>query len=82
MVDTNVLIKLLGGDSSVLPILENANIYISAITEIEILSYTYSKQELEKVNYLLENRIVLDTLNSAIRMQSANYRKQKWLKNS
>ena len=80
LVDTNVLIKLLGGESSVLPILENANINISAITEIEILSYTYSKQELEKVKYLLENCIVLDTLNSEIRKQSANYRKQKMIK--
>ena len=39
LVDTNIILYLLGGDKTIIPILENKNLFISFISELELLSY-------------------------------------------
>ncbi len=48
LVDTNIASYLLGGDSSLAELLENKNVYVSFITELELLGFK-DISELEKL---------------------------------
>lgn len=39
-VDTNIILYLLGGDSTIAELLNGKQIYISFITQLELLSYS------------------------------------------
>lgn len=49
LLDTNILIYLLSGESSLIDILFENNCYISFITELELLSFYNINNENEKI---------------------------------
>ena len=80
LVDTNILIYLLDKNPGVLPVLENKSIYISFISELELLSCkNYTANELKVLNALLNDCIIID-INAEIKIFSVNYRIKNKLK--
>ena len=79
-VDTNILIYLLSGDNTLISILNQKQIYISFITEIELLSFAdLTVKERNKIVAMLKNFIVMD-LNESIKETTIRYRKDFKLK--
>lgn len=79
-VDTNILIYLLSGDNTLISILNQKQIYISFITEIELLSFAdLTVKERNKIVVMLKNFIVMD-LNESIKETTIRYRKDFKLK--
>ena len=79
-VDTNVLIYLLSGDNTLISILNQKQIYISFITEIELLSFAdLTVKERNKIVVMLKNFIVMD-INESIKETTIRYRKDFKLK--
>ncbi|MBN1599942.1 MAG: type II toxin-antitoxin system VapC family toxin [Bacteroidales bacterium] len=63
-VDTNTLIYLLDGDSSLADILNQRNIYISFITQLELLGYPEITEEDQfQIENLLDNCVIIDINN-------------------
>lgn len=61
MVDTNVLLYLMQGDSTLVSILEGKNIYVSFVTELELYSFRpLSQEEKSKINILLSQCTIID----------------------
>ena len=80
-VDTNVLIKLLNGDERIATFLSGNHIYISAITEIELLSKSsLTKDEIKKIKSLIEDCIVIDNFSDEIKSFAAKLRREKVVK--
>lgn len=79
LLDTNILIYLLSGESSLVDILFENNCYISFITELELLSFYKSSQDNEKIQPLLEDLTIID-INSNIKMNVVEIRKKNKLK--
>lgn len=79
LLDTNILIYLLSGESSLVDILFENNCYISFITELELLSFYKSSQDNEKIQPLLEDLTIID-INSIIKMNVVEIRKKNKLK--
>ncbi len=74
-VDTNILIYLLSGDNTLISILNQKQIYISFITEIELLSFAdLTDKERNKIVAMLKNFIVMD-INESIKETTIRYRK-------
>lgn len=79
-VDTNILIYLLSGDNTLISILNQKQIYISFITEIELLSFAdLTDKERNKIMAMLKNFIVMD-INESIKETTIRYRKDFKLK--
>jgi hypothetical protein len=79
-VDTNILIYLLGKDAALLPVLENKSIYISFISELELLSVrNYSAVEKRKLEQLLDDCIIID-INPEIKKLTIAHRLKNNLK--
>ena len=80
VVDSNILIYLIGGDKTLADYLENSNIYISFISEIELLSFQKLSEADEKlINKLLSNCIIMD-VNEFIKKRAISIRKDINLK--
>jgi len=68
--DTNILLYLLSGDKTLAEILDQKQVYISFITELELLGYKgISKQEQQIIKTFLKECIVVD-INSSIKEQT------------
>lgn len=77
LVDTNILIYFQNGFEGIDTILESKNMYISFISEMELLSYPNStKQELLATRTLLEECFIIEMnqeiKNKAIEIRSTN----------
>ncbi len=80
VVDSNILIYLIGGDKTAADYLENSNVYISFISEIELLSFQKLSEADEKlINKLLSNCIIID-VNEFIKKRAISIRKDINLK--
>ncbi|MDP2303350.1 MAG: type II toxin-antitoxin system VapC family toxin [Ignavibacteria bacterium] len=80
LVDTNIILYLLGGDKTIIPILENKNLFISFITELELLSFkNLSNTEIVIVKNFLSECSILD-INSKIKELAIDIRKKYKLK--
>ena len=67
VVDTNIILYLLNGDQTLSELLEEKLVYVSFITELELLSYSdLKKKEREKIQDFLNSIIVID-INPAIK---------------
>ncbi|WP_423146668.1 type II toxin-antitoxin system VapC family toxin [Rubrolithibacter danxiaensis] len=65
--DTNIILYLLSGDQTVADLLHNKNIFISFITELELLGYKdISTEEVIQIERLLADSSVID-INSEIK---------------
>jgi predicted nucleic acid-binding protein len=80
LVDTNILIYLLDKDAALVPLLDGKSIYISFISELEILSFkNYSAAEKSKLERLLNDCIIID-INPEIKRLAVRHRITKKLK--
>lgn len=67
LVDTNILIYLMGGDRSIQQILQGKVIYVSFVTELELIGMNLPKlSDLLKVKAILSDAIILP-LNESIK---------------
>ncbi|HHP7241400.1 MAG TPA: PIN domain-containing protein [Cyclobacteriaceae bacterium] len=75
LVDTNIALYLLSGDKGLSDLLYNKKLYVSFITQLELLSYhgVTSKEQVE-VEKFLEDCIIID-INSRIKQSVIKIRK-------
>jgi predicted nucleic acid-binding protein len=79
LVDTNVLIYLLSGDSAIADSLQDQQIVISFITEIELQCYEMSDEVMKRVKELLAQCIIME-INADIKTKCIELVKLKKLK--
>ena len=80
LLDTNIILYLLEGDSTIDALVNEKDIYISFISEIDLLSFKkLSKQEEDRINLLLSEVIIVD-FNPAIKKETILNRKEYNLK--
>lgn len=80
VVDTNIILYLLSGDQLVAEILNEKQIYISFITELELLSFKeLTKSEHQKISEFISECTIID-INPSIKKQSVSLRKKYTLK--
>jgi predicted nucleic acid-binding protein len=78
--DTNILLYLLQGDSTLTEVLDNRLFYISFVTQLELLSFPdLSRKDLKVINDLLRECIIID-INAEIKELTVKYRKSYKLK--
>jgi predicted nucleic acid-binding protein len=79
-VDTNIAIYLLDGDTSLAEILNEKQLYLSFITQLELLGYPglTDKQE-QQIEYMLENCVVID-INNRIKQEVVKLRRNYTIK--
>jgi predicted nucleic acid-binding protein len=79
-VDTNILLYFLNGDAEVFDMISDKDIFISFITELELLSFPKLKEKEDKtVKGLIKNCIIVD-INSEIKNLTIEIRKKSNLK--
>ncbi len=80
LLDTNIILYFLSGDQTLLEILEDKRIYISFITELELLSYSkLSDSDSSLIKLFLEECIIID-INPEIKKHTIKIRKEYGLK--
>ncbi len=76
VLDTNIVLYLLNGDKNLCHILDQKVLYISFITEIELIGYhKISKKKRLEVKQFIDDCIVID-MNSEIKKQAIEIRNQ------
>ena len=79
-IDTNIAIYLLDGDESLAGILHQKKIYISFITQLELLGYSgITKEEEEQIEIFLQNCTIID-INNQIKTEVIRLRRNYSLK--
>lgn len=80
LIDTNIAIYLLGGDSSLAEILNKKRLYISFVTQLELLGFSgISDEEVKQIEYMLDNCVVID-INNIIKSEVIRLRRSYSLK--
>jgi predicted nucleic acid-binding protein len=81
LVDTNILVELLEGNSRIASYITDIEICISGITEIELLSNpALSKSDVTIIEELLKLCIKFDVLLPEIKLEASKYRRKKIIK--
>jgi hypothetical protein len=79
-IDTNIAIYLLNGDTSLAEILNQKRLYLSFITQLELLGYPdLSKQQEQQIEYMLENCVIID-INNEIKQEVIKLRRKCTIK--
>ena len=80
LVDTNIVLYLLSGDKTIATLLNDKDVYISFITEMELLSYKKltASEEIKIKNFILDISII--EMNSAIKIKAIQIRKENAIK--
>lgn len=74
--DTNIILYLLNGDVTLAELLNEKQLYISVITELELLTYRdITFQEIEILKEFLEECKIIN-LDDAIKIETINIRKK------
>ncbi|MEX1274541.1 MAG: type II toxin-antitoxin system VapC family toxin [Bacteroidota bacterium] len=61
LLDSNIVLYLLGGDKTLVPLLQDRRLYVSFITQLEVLSYrNFSETELSKTKEFVNACTVID----------------------
>ena len=80
LLDTNVILYLLAGDSTLAALINDKDVHISFISEIELLSFKkLSVPEEQSIKYFLADVIIVD-LNPSIKKKTIAIRKEYGLK--
>ena len=59
--DTNIILYLLGGEETLIPLLEGKNLFLSFITQLELLGNKYLKPEdILKIEQFIDECTVID----------------------
>ena len=78
--DTNPLIYVLNGNREVADYLDGKQIWVSAITELELFGKKgLNKSELKEINYLIDNCIIAD-INADIKQITKNLLQESAIK--
>ncbi|KAF0139237.1 MAG: PilT protein domain protein [Ignavibacteria bacterium] len=78
--DTNIVLYLLGGDKTLIQILEDKRLTISFITQLELLSYKgISSADYIIINKFLSECVIVD-INNVIKEKTVELRKNNNLK--
>lgn len=77
LLDTNAVIYLLQGNKNVTDLVNNASIYVSAITVTELLSKQLKTTEEKLINLLIEDVYVVHTNDFIVREGASLRRKEK-----
>ena len=80
LVDTNILIYFLNGDLTIKEVLNEKHIYISFITELELLGFKNISSKQEKLLRDLLNECIVLPLNEKIKTNYVSLRKNYSLK--
>jgi predicted nucleic acid-binding protein len=80
LLDTNIILYYLSGDDTLTPLLEEKNLFISIITEIELLSYSeFKEEELSNIKAFLGYCISKD-ISDDVKREAINLRRSYKLK--
>jgi|SRR5690606_30751724 len=80
LIDTNIFIYLTQGDENILEFIQGKDVYISFITELELLSFkNITKKEEQIIREIISQFKVLD-YNSSLKMEIVELRKKYNLK--
>ncbi len=80
LLDTNIILYYLSGDGKLGPLLEESDLYISIITEIELMGYSgFKKEDLEDVQKFL-SFCTVRRLNERVKDQAIQLRRKNKLK--
>jgi predicted nucleic acid-binding protein len=80
LLDPNIALYLLSGDRTIADLLHNKTIFISFITELELLGYTnLTLEEQKQVENFLAEAIIVD-VNSEIKRIAITFRKSSKIK--
>jgi len=73
--DTNIILYLLNGDQTLAELLNGKQLYISVITELELLAYKGITAKEEKVINEFVSQCKTITINSAVKQETIRIRK-------
>jgi len=80
LLDTNIILYLLSGEDTLVPLLEDKKLYISFITQLEILGFKgITTKEQNKIQQFLSECIVID-INPVIKNFAIDLRRRYNLK--
>jgi len=80
LIDTNIALYLLSGDTVVAEILDSKNVYISFITELELLGFTgITSEEHQLIENFLKDCIIVD-LNESIKQATIKLKQRNRIK--
>jgi predicted nucleic acid-binding protein len=80
LLDSNIILYFLDGDRTLIPLLEEKNLYVSVITQLELLSFPdISPKESETIESFLKECIIFD-LSSGIKEATIRLRRKYRLK--
>lgn len=80
LLDTNIVLYFLGGDKTLIPLLENKQLIVSFINELELLSFKELKEnEKLKIKQFLSECIIID-INQLIKERTLELRRKYSLK--
>ena len=75
-IDTNIAIYLLGGDSSLAEVLNHKRVYLSFISQLELLGYHgITQKQQQQIEYMLENCVIID-INNKIKQEAILLRRK------
>jgi len=78
--DTNIVLYLLNGEETLIPLLENKQLYLSFITQLELLSYKgITNKETKEIEKFISDCIVVD-ISQGIKDMTIKLRKKHFLK--
>lgn len=79
-IDTNIIVYLLNGDDTLATFLQGQTVYVSFITQLELLGYQgLTKDEEEKIENFLESCVIID-INPSIKKEVIKLRKTHKIK--
>ena len=80
LLDTNIILYLMKGDKTLIPLLEDKNLYVSFITELELLSYSsLTPDDAINIRLFLNECIIVD-ITPQIKAETIRIRKTFHLK--
>ena len=80
LLDTNIILYLLDGKSELAEILDGTTVYISFVSELELLTYKgLTGSERENISLLLNEFVIVD-INSDIKLKTIDIRSESNLK--
>ncbi|TRX50876.1 type II toxin-antitoxin system VapC family toxin [Fulvivirga sp. M361] len=80
LLDTNIVLYLLSGDEVLSDLLYNRKLYISFVTQLELLGYQgITKKEEQEVKHFLEDCIIID-INNQIKEEVIHLKQSRKIK--
>ena len=80
LLDSNIVLYLLNGEETLIPLLEDKQLYLSFITQLELLSFPgISEKEINKIKSFIDECIIIE-MSSTIKDYTIKLRKKHKLK--